>query len=207
MISFLIADDQKMFRDLISTMLQQHNDYDVSAAVENGAKALEYLSGHKVDIVLLDQNMPELSGLEVMQKIKLSFPSVKVIFLTEQSDKLMIERIMKSGADGFITKSKSLRELEDTIQKILNGEKYFGKEGTELLLNGFNRREIKSNNISDREHEVLKLIVAGNSTPQIAEILYIADSTVETHRRSLLKKTGTKNLKLLIRFALENNLI
>lgn len=211
-VKILLADDHKIVRDGIKLMLEPQAGIDVVDEAENGEKALEILKDQIVDIVVMDINMPIMDGITATKKIKEKYPDVKVLALTMSNDDLHIRQMIQAGASGYIMKSAGRKELKDAIDAIMEGKHYFSDEATETIMMDLVKGKGKSTapdpiHITDRELEVLELIVQEHTNQEIAEKLYISSRTVDAHRRNLLQKTGARNTAGLVKYAFQHNLI
>ena len=211
MIKLLIADDHQMFIDGVRSLLSDSSTYTIVAEATNGQEVLDALSLQDIDLVLLDMNMPVMDGLSALKVIKEKFPKVKVIMLTMFDTRDYIQRLLKAGADGYILKNTGKAELTLGIETVMKGESFFSKEVTKLVMEGLQGKKSTSGTIkvelTQRETEVLKLIVKEFTTQEIAEALFISTNTVETHRKNLINKLGVRNLAGLVKYALQNGLV
>lgn len=208
MIKVLLADDHQIVLDGLSLLLEMENDIQKVDGVLDGRMVLKVLEYAEVDVAVIDVEMPEMDGIETTIAIKERHPQVKVLILTMYNKEDFIAKLIQAGASGYILKNRGKEELVDAIRKVAKGGEYFGEAVTRALVNSLKTSKKKINNdlvqLTKREEEVLKLIADGLSTPQIAEKLFIAHSTVETHRRNLIDKTGVANSKALIKYAYKN---
>ncbi|MDW3194942.1 MAG: response regulator transcription factor [Cytophagales bacterium] len=211
MIKLLLADDHQIVLDGLSSLLSKERDMKIIDEVPDGELVLKVLATKQVDIVILDIEMPELDGIETTKAIKETYKTVKVLILSMYNDEEFIKQIIQIGASGYILKNRGKEELVDAIRKIAEGGQFFGEAVTNVLIEGLrkpkNLQEKEEVILTRREKEVLGLISHGLTTPQIAEKLFIAHSTVETHRRNLIDKTNSSNTKALIRYAYKNGLV
>ncbi|MCB0659684.1 MAG: response regulator transcription factor [Saprospiraceae bacterium] len=214
MIQVLIADDHTMFVDGIESILSPEKDIQVAGRCYEGTEVIPFLQKTPVDIVLLDVNLPGMSGIEVSKAIGADFPTVKVLAISMFNEESIVTEILNHGAKGYILKNTGREELLKAIKTISNGESYFSQEVTETIMKGLmNRRKASSKSsqffpkLSRREKEVLKLIAQEFTTQEIADTLYISLKTVESHRSSLLSKLNARNSVGLVRIALENHLL
>jgi DNA-binding NarL/FixJ family response regulator len=211
-IRVLLVDDHKIVRDGIKLMLESQADVNVISEAENGKQALEKLEGETVDLTVMDINMPVMDGVTATKKIKESFPDVKVLALTMSNDDLHIRQMIQAGASGYIMKSAGRKELRSAIDAIMDGRHYFSDEATESIMMDLVKGKGKSSapepiHITDREQEILELIVQEHTNQEIAEKLFISSRTVDAHRRNLLQKTGARNTAGLVKYAFQHNLI
>jgi DNA-binding NarL/FixJ family response regulator len=208
MIRIIIGDDHQMFIDGLKMLLATYENVAVVGEALNGEQVLEVLEKNPADIVLLDINMPIINGIATTRKIHKYFPSVKVLILTMYKRKEFITQLLAAGVSGYIMKNTGAGELYDAIRVVYEGGEYFGEEISKEILNNL-RGQGRSEDVvfSKREHEVLKLLADELTSQEIAEKLFISFHTVESHRRNLLTKAGTKTTTGLIRFAVEHGLI
>jgi len=203
----LIADDHEMFRDGIASLLNSIKLWEISGKVSNGLEVIEFLNKKLVDIVILDINMPEMDGIETAAIIRQNFPAVKVLMLSMFNDLTHIQKVIKTGAHGYLLKDSGKKELVEGITTILEGGTYFVDEVKDALIIGFRSEEkFVEVKLTDRETDILQLICQALTTQQIAEQLKLSVHTVEHYRKNLLTKTGAKNSVGILKFAMENKL-
>jgi DNA-binding NarL/FixJ family response regulator len=212
-IGIYIADDHQMFIEGISLSLAVNGAVVVEASANTGTELIELLEKKCVDVVLLDINMPEMNGFEAAKIIVKKFPSVRIIALSMFLEKEYIQELIDIGAYGYILKNTRMQELEKAIISVASGKKYFSNDvGLKLLNaqtnNAYPEIELmdQQHGLTEREIEVLKLIVHENTTSEIAEKLFISVHTVETHRKNLIKKVKVKNLAGLVKYDVQNGL-
>jgi DNA-binding NarL/FixJ family response regulator len=211
-IKVLLADDHKIVRDGIKLMLEPQAGIHVVAEGANGEEVLHILKDTLVDLVVMDINMPEMDGIRTTRKIKEKFPDVKVLALTMSNDDLHIRQMIQAGASGYIMKSAGRSELKEAILSIMNGKHYFSDEATHSIMMDLVKGKGKASSsevvhITDRELEILELIIKEYTNQEIAEKLYISSRTVDAHRRNLLQKTGARNTAGLVKYAFQHNII
>lgn len=170
------------------------------------AKGLAYLNGQAVDIVLLDINLPDLSGVEFCRQARERFPNLRILAISSMGQRHIVESMMECGANGFVLKTSDSGEILEGIKRILSGEKFLGSGVRELLDKKYNPSE-EVPTLSKREAEVLKLIADGLTNQEIAEKLFISPLTVDSHRKNLLLKFGAKNTASLVKTAMTMQLI
>lgn len=207
MIQISIADDHQLFRQGIISLLNTIDNFEVLHEASNGNELLEALSKKPTDVILMDINMPILDGISCARAVKKDYPKIKIIMLSMHADHETIQEAISIGIDGYLPKDTGKDELEDAITSVQNGERYFNKSITGTIMDGLiSPKMTQPVRLTPREQDVLKLIYEENTTKEIAEKLFIAYNTVETHRKNLLHKTGSKTSLGLVKFALENNL-
>jgi len=212
MTKIIIADDHQMFIDGLKSLLNTNNQLEIVGEANNGKQLLELLANTPSDIVLMDVNMPEMDGVEATKQLAQHYPHIKVLMLTMFNTRDYIEKLLKAGAHGYILKNTGKEELFEAIEKVMAGESYFSKEVTERIMEGLQRKKTIEKDpmmveLTDREKEVLKLIVQEMTSNEIAEKLFISFHTVETHRKNLISKLGVKNIAGLVKYAFQQGLI
>lgn len=211
-IKILLADDHKIVRDGIKLMLEPQAGIDVVAEAEDGSDVMSLLEEHVVDLVVMDINMPEKDGVTTTREVKEKYPDLKVLALTMSNDDLHIRQMIQAGASGYVMKSAGRNELKEAIYTIMDGRHYFSDEATQSIMMDLVKGKGKSSSpdpihITERELEILELIVKEFTNQEIAEKLYISSRTVDAHRRNLLQKTGARNTAGLVKYAFQHNLI
>jgi DNA-binding NarL/FixJ family response regulator len=209
-LKILIVDDHQILIDGIEAMLQDVDNFEVVHKLLDGKVALSYLAHNPVDILLTDLYMPKMTGIELTQKVKKDFPDVKVLALSVSYDVSIVHDLMDAGISGFILKTIGRGELIEAINEVSRGNVYFSREvSNEILRSLANRNdsEEETYRLTDREIEILKLIAQEFSNADIAKQLYISERTVETHRKNIYRKTNTKTIVGLIKYAVERKLI
>ena len=202
-IKVLLADDHAIVIEGLRAVLSVHEEIEISGEASNGQEVLDFLETGYADVVVLDINMPVMDGLTCAKKLKQKYPGVKIIVLTMYAQKSFIEEMLKIGIDGSLLKSNTGKELKDAIYRVHSGKSYYD------LIHTFNdeNNTVSQYKLGDRELEIIKLLAEGLTSQQIAEKLFIAESTVKTHRRNILRKTELHNTSQLIQFALNQKII
>jgi DNA-binding NarL/FixJ family response regulator len=203
----LLVDDHKMVLDSLSMLLSSSNDYQIVAAFTSGREVVPYIRKNKVDLIITDSRMPEMSGLELCKEIFAFDPNFKVIMISMIENPSEIRAAMDLGIRAYLPKSLSADELLTAIGEVLLGKRYLSNEAI-LTLNmppaSINRQ---ISGLTGRELEIIKLIAQELSTIEIAERLFISVATVETHRKNLMQKTGAKSAIGLVLFAIKHGLL
>lgn len=209
MINVLIADDHQIIIDGLKTILDDAEDINITAEAKDGYQVIKVLEENPdIHVILMDINMPKLDGLDCTRQVHKRFPDVKVIALTQYSEKRFVKRMIKNGAYGYILKDSDRDILIKAIRQVNEGEKYFcDRLSFQLASQELKMQDTKSlfPKLSERETEILKLICKEFSSHEIAEQLFISFHTVESHRANLMLKAGAKNTAGLVRWAVEND--
>ncbi len=210
-IKVLLADDHQLFREGIATLLFSAENIEVIAQAEDGIEAVEKVKHFKPDVVLLDIAMPRMNGIEATKKIKSLYPAVKIITLSMHSDKQYVKGVLEAGADGYLLKNCTYRQLTEAIQSVYDGKKYLSQDITEMVINGYlspsATNESEYSKLSEREKEIFMLFARGKSTREISDQLFISVKTVNTHKQNILSKLKLTSNTELVKFALKNGLI
>jgi DNA-binding NarL/FixJ family response regulator len=208
----LLVDDHQMVRDGFKSLLLKEKSCDIIEEAGNGKEALEILKTKSFDLVLMDISMPEMDGIECTEKISQLYPQTKVLAITMQNEEQHIRKMLKAGAAGYILKNSGKEELLNAIRTILSSENYFSEQAKDVIMRDLLKSEEKKKKvitdiyITNREKDVLKLIVKEFNNQEIADKLFISIRTVDAHRRNLLQKTGSRNAVGLVKFAIETSI-
>lgn len=211
-VRILLTDDHKLIRDALRGYLGGKERYNVVAEASDGNMALEKLREQTIDLVLMDINMEPVDGIEATRMIKAEFPQVKVIALSMLKETHQIKRMLAEGASGYLLKSCDQSEILHAIDTVMMGGQYFSREVTEVVMSSLAGKPAKPKAVvgevplSDREKEVLHLIVKEYTNREIADALFISPRTVDAHKRNLLEKTGSKNVAGLVLYAISQQL-
>lgn len=207
----LIADDHQLFREGLVNLISSAPDIEVIAEAKDGKEATEKTRKLKPDIVLIDIGMPVMNGIEATRIIKKENPKTKVIAVSMHSDRQFVKGILEAGADGYLLKNCTYRQLIDAVQSVISGKKYLSDDITEMVIQGYldpadvnNEGQI---DLSERELEVLKLYAEGKSTREISEILFISVKTVGTHKQHIFEKLDLKSNADMVKYAIKEGLI
>lgn len=208
MIKVVLADDHQIVIDGLKSLIDREKDICTVGEATNGVELLDKMIDKEVDVAVVDIDMPRMNGIDTTKEIKKRFPDVRVLILSMYNDHEYIKQLIATGASGYVLKNKGKEELVNAIRKVASGGEYLGEAVVKTLMEEMKKPLRKENDqkipLTKRETDVLKRIAEGNTTTQIAELLFIAPSTVETHRRNLIDKLGVANSPALIKFAIEN---
>tara|TARA_R110002072_G_scaffold4593_2_gene31976 strand:+ start:410 stop:1069 length:660 start_codon:yes stop_codon:yes gene_type:complete len=211
-----IADDHKILIEGIVAVINTESDIEIEGFSLTGKEVIDWAEDHYADILILDINMPEYDGIEVLKFFKIKKINLKVIILSSYDDVKLVQEMINLGASGFLSKDSAGQHIVEAIRTVHAGEQYFSDTVKNNLLKLYTGKNVKLgqrpqstivNSLTDRETEVLKLISQEYSSPEIAQILNISQSTVDTYRKSLLKKTNVKNAVGLAMYAVKNKII
>ena len=212
-IRVLIADDHTLVRDGIRALLALALDIEVVGEAANGKEAVEKARELAPDVVLMDLAMPVVTGLEATRRICRESPGTKVLALTQYDDSEYVIPVVEAGARGFVTKMSAFSELTAAIQAVYRGESYLSPSAAAVLVEERQQRaDLGVGNdpyrqLTDREREILKLVVEGHTAREIAEILVVSPKTVEWHKSNLMSKLNIHNMADLVRFAIRKAVI
>jgi len=196
-----------MFAEGLETMLSGEPDFEVCGIARNAADTLQQVPEVAPDVLLLDINLPDKSGLDVCKQLRAESPDVKILALSMHNDESYISAMLNLGAQGYVLKNTGRTELCAAIRALAEGRTYFSQEVTDTMMQSL-MRERKGGTakeppkISRREREVLKLIMDECTTQEIAAQLFLSEKTVESHRAALLAKLGARNTAGLVKAAL-----
>lgn len=202
----LLVDDHQLVLDGLMAIFNEVENLEIVGAVNSGKQAMRYIENVKVDLVLTDIDMDEMSGIELTKKIKGSGKDCKVMVLTMHNEKSMIKELIGLGADGYLLKTASESEMKSAIKSVMDGNKYISSDVTNTLLTE-ERTADEALELSQREIEILQLVAEGYTNKEIGEMLFISHRTVDTHRTNMMRKLDVKNIASLIRYAMKNALI
>jgi two-component system invasion response regulator UvrY len=200
MIRLLVADDHEIVRDGLKRILAATPDLQVAAEAASGDEALRLVKSGDYDLALLDMSMPGLAGIDLIKRLRLEKPKLKVLVLSMHGERQYAARALKAGASGYLTKDSAAAELVGAIRKIAAGGVHISEAAAASLLDS-------RPSLSDREFEVLRLLAAGLGPTEVAEKLHLSVKTVSTHKTNIQQKLGVSSTAELVRYALEHKLV
>lgn len=209
-IKVLIADDHQLVVDGLKHFVNSDPRFEVVGEANNGQDAVLYTKALSPQMVMMDIDMPIMSGIQALTQIKNESPIVKVLIISMHYEKPVIKKVMNLGADGYLVKNASQSEVINTLESIINGEKQFPKDLLNEIQSTVTSPLANSEDLSqltDREIEIIRLVAQGLSNKEIGEKLFISHRTVDTHRTNLMKKLSVNNVAGLIRFAFIHHLV
>lgn len=203
-IRVMIADDHQLFIDGIRSILSKELDISIIAEASNGLELIKFLeAGALPDIILTDIRMPIMDGINATKIITKSFPNIPVLALTMFDQSADVYEMLEAGARGYVTKEVNQTELVTAIHTMVAGKKYFSSK-LPINFESWYKTNNEENKVAltKREKEILKLLARGRTTLQMAQELKLSKFTIDTHRKNIHKKLGTKSNAALINFAL-----
>jgi DNA-binding NarL/FixJ family response regulator len=209
-IKLFIVDDHKMFLEGVSSILKTIENITVLATAKNGEEALKILPNFIPDVLITDIDMPIIDGIELTKQVKSEYPDIKIIAVSSHYKSTIIVNAIQAGINGYIFKNTGRVELHKAIESVFKGNNYFNEEVKEIISDSiFNLKETKAStvNLSEREKEVLIHISNEKNSQEIAVLLSLSIYTVETHRKNLMRKIGTKNMIGLVKYAIQQDII
>lgn len=213
-IKILIADDHPLVAESLSLLLESEEEFEIIGIVNNGWQALSFVEKYGADIVLTDYSMPLLNGVELAMRLKEQAREVKTIMLTMNEQANHIRESIQAGVHGYVMKSAEKTELVKAIKAVYGGEKYFSEKTVKKLAEIPNKDSVDGKtrvedvlSLTRREVEIVRLISEDLNNIEIGERLNISPTTVETHRRNLMKKIGVSTVLGLVRWGLKHGVV
>src|SRR5579872_1831435 len=212
-VSVMIADDHPLVRSGLRILLERDGEFEVMAEASTGDEAIDLAVLHKPDVILLDVGMPRLSGPDAAMSISQKVPNARIVMVSMHSDESYVLRALKAGARGYLLKASPEADVLAAVRAVAAGNAYFSPSITKLLVEEYvvevRRRGVDDSYdlLSVREKEILQVLAAGKSNREIADMLHISISTVETHRNNVFQKLHLHNLAELILYAVRKGLI
>jgi DNA-binding NarL/FixJ family response regulator len=201
----LIVDDHPMMREGLRSTIRGETDLEICGEAENAAHAVEFLKTTIPDLVLMDITLPGRSGLELIKDLRATHPRVPILVLSMHDESLYAERVLRAGAEGYITKQQPPQVLISAIRQVLEGRTYVSNHVSEKILKLFSGRQVTTTSplemLTDREFEVFQLIGEGKATAEIATQLHMSTKTVAVHYANMRRKLKLGTYPDLIRLA------
>ncbi|WP_405608405.1 response regulator [Polaribacter sp. Asnod1-A03] len=213
-----VADDHKILIEGIIAVINTDKDIEIKGYSLTGKEVIDWFDdeSNEADVLILDITMPVLDGFEVLKHFNKKGMQQNVIILSSYDDIKIVQEMLKLGCRGYITKNNAGEHIVDAVKAVANGEQYFSNDIKNILLKSFTNKNVAVGSVpnkflmdtlTERELDVLKLITKEFSSTEIADVLNIAISTVETYRKKLLKKLNVKNSVGLAMYAVKNNIV
>lgn len=213
-IRVMVVDDHQLIIDGLKSILQDEEDIAFAGGANNLQQALDFLQNHQVHVLVVDINMPDISGIELTRLVRRDLPHIHVLALTMHENITMINRMIEAGASGYILKRTNMNEVLEAIRVVAGNGKYLGRDVQALMMDSLAKNDARNDQtknrpslLTRREKEILALVAKEYSNGEIAEKLYISERTVETHRRNIFTKTKTKTIVGLIKYAIREGLV
>ena len=203
----MIVDDHKVVRSGLSAFLDAYDDLELVAQADSGEKALALCHQHHPDVVLMDLVMPKMNGAETTEALLNACPDVKVIALTSFKEQELVEGALKAGAIGYLLKDVDADDLAVAIRQAFAGKPTLAPEAAQVLIQASRKPYKPGIDLTERENEVLALLVKGLTNPEIAERLYVSKSTVKFHVSSILNKLQVSSRTEAVAKALQEGLV
>ncbi|MBQ9666520.1 MAG: response regulator transcription factor [Bacteroidaceae bacterium] len=198
-----IVEDHTMLAEGLTHALNQSETIHVSQTFSTLEECWQTLQKRRPDVLLLDISMPDGDGIAFCQRVVAEFPRIRILAMTCHDEYSIVQKALDSGAHGYMLKSSSIQELQRGIIQVYQGEKFIGKEVKEILHHGAETRVF----LTDVEQDILRLICAGNTNPEIAQKLYMSTETIKWYRKRLLAKFKVKNTVELVLLAIQEKLL
>lgn len=209
MMRILIVDDHKLVREALCSVLEKQPDISVVGLTGDGESAIASCPKLQPDLILMDVALPDINGIAATRRIVAANPSIKVLALSSSIERSVVESMLEAGATGYINKGASGDELLHGVRTVMAGKPYLSENVAEMLAQSEQNRRDRNvgNRLGKRETEVLRLVVEGLSSPQIATNLGIAIGTAEVHRRNLMHKLNLHSIADLTKYAIREGLV
>jgi len=211
-----IVDDHQLFIDGIKALLKRVEDIEVIGDAISGKECLEDLKSLEIDVLISDISMPEMQGDELVGHVMRLYPTIKVLTLSMHYDFKYIDRMIQVGALGYVLKNTGAKELQEAIRFVNDGKTYYSPKVQDAIVKGYSKEKVKAFRamadtneeiiLTPREIEVLKLVVKGYSSTEVAEILDVSYHTITSHRKNINAKVGSSSIADLSRIVREKNL-
>ena len=211
--SILVCDDHAIFREGIKKVLGQNSGLEIVGEASTGLQAVELAKSLEPEVIVMDIAMPEQNGIEATRLIMDQLPQTRVVILSVHSRKTFIIESLKAGARGYVLKDSAGEKLLDAVNAVLRGECYLDSPVAGHIVDEFVslpdnlQTENLPERLSDRERQVLVLIVEGNTNKSIAEKLFLSPKTVDNHRRNIMRKLGRHDIIGLVKYAITSGLV
>ena len=212
MVRILLVDDHKLFREGLHALLNAIDDFEIVGEAKDGQEAVEKVQSLNPDIVVMDIEMPGMSGIDAARKIIAINGKIKILALSRHNERQYVSDMFMVGAVGYILKDTAVNELVSAIRTVVDGKRYCSPELIGVVLDDYSDRLVSEQKsparlLSPRELEVLKLLADGFSSKEIGAQLNVSAKTVDTHKMRIMKKLNLHTLADLIKFAIRENLV
>lgn len=202
----MLVDDHNVVRSGLSTFLRAYDDLEIVGEAKNGLEAVHLCHEKQPDVILMDLMMPEMDGIVATQAILAECPQIKIIAMTSFEDEKLVQGVLAAGAISYLIKNVTSDELAKAIRDAVSGKPTLSPEAAKVLIQATRPTKQPLVDLTEREQEVLKLVVQGLSNQQIADSLFISITTVKAHISNILSKLGVSSRAEAIAYALKHNL-
>jgi DNA-binding NarL/FixJ family response regulator len=214
-IKVALVDDHQIVRDGIHSLLSGIEDIEVITEASDAKGILEKIKVFKPDVMIVDISLPEISGIELTKIITSEYPSIKIVVLSMYTNQEFIFNAIKAGAKGYLPKNITRNELLDAIREVYNGNEYFSKDVSSIILKSYLKQvknperfdSLHEEKLTNRELEILRFVAEGYSNQLIADKLFISVRTVESHKNHIMQKLELTTTVDLVKYALKNKII
>jgi two-component system, NarL family, response regulator NreC len=212
-VRLLLADDHTMVRQGLRKLLEERVDWEVAAEASDGREAIKLAEQHRPDVAILDVAMPLLNGIEATRQITKRVPSTRVLVLSMHADEAYVTQVLRAGATGYLLKDSADADLMDAVAAVAQGKSFFSPAIARVMLDDYVRQLAdkaivdRFDSLSEREREVFQLIAEGKTNKEIAGLLCVSPSTVETHRGHILEKLDCHNAAEIVLYAVRRGVI
>jgi DNA-binding NarL/FixJ family response regulator len=210
-VKILLADDHKIMRDGLRSLIEKLPEMEVVAEAENGRTAVKQTRRFRPDVIVMDINMPDLNGIDATRQIVAEFPETKIIAFSMHTDHQFVAGALKAGVSGYLQKDSAFEELAQAIRTVVANQTYLSPKITGDVVKGYLEKLLADDSaapafLTAREREVVQLYAEGHKTKQIADRLNLSVKTVETHRRKTMEKLDITSIAELTKFAIREGL-
>lgn len=206
MATIIITEDHPFVREGVRSYLERNTEHTVVAECATGLEAIAAVEKLTPDLLIVDLRLPEMDGLEVIRRVHIDYPLIRIIVLSMHTSAAYVTRAIRYGAHGYLLKNSDVQDLAKAVETVLDGGNYYSRSIAAFVTEEGALRDVYDD-LTPREREVLQLIAEGRSTNDIKNILFISVRTVEKHRSNLMKKLGLHSHSELIRYSLQQELI
>jgi len=210
-IKIFIADDHRILREGLRSMIEKIRNVDVVGEAGNGREAVRLASEKRPDVVIMDVNMPDLNGIEATRLLLKELPAVKVIALSMYSDKRFVAGMLRAGASGYLLKAGAFEELATAVQTVMAGDIYLSPRVTGVVIEDYvgqlnQEKSAPTKTLSPREREILQLLAEGKSSKDVASLLHVSEKTVHSHRQNIMEKLNLHSIAELTKYAIREGI-
>jgi NarL family two-component system response regulator LiaR len=206
-IRVMLVDDHNVVRSGLATFLRAYEDLELVGEAKNGLEALNLCRKKKPDVILMDLMMPEMDGIQATRAILVDYPDINIIAMTSFEDEQLVHGVLAAGAISYLLKNVTSDELAQAIRDAASGRSTLSPEAARVLVRATRPTQAPSFDLTEREMEVLKLVVQGQSNQQIAEALVITIATVKAHVSNILSKLQVSSRAEAIAYAIKHKLV